>query len=286
MFGAWFTLNGNGEMTGTTWLQESGFLEGPIAITNTHSVGVVRDAILQWQVVAAGAAAVGAAGGGRDLGRRAQRHQRLPREAGARDRGSRRRARRAGRGRQRGRRHRDGLPRLQGRHRHRVAKAARRGRRLHGGRAGPVQLRPAPRPPRGAACRWARRSPTSFRASAPGCAAQRRHERCADVGPSRDADQGSIIVVVATDAPLLPHQLKRIATRAVARRSGAWAAAATTARATSSSPSPPRTRVRPAARRTCASRRCSQRPHQPALRRDDPGHRGGHPERAARAPRR
>jgi L-aminopeptidase/D-esterase-like protein len=49
VFGAWFTLNGNGEMTGTTWLQESGFLEGPVAITNTHSVGVVRDAILQWQ---------------------------------------------------------------------------------------------------------------------------------------------------------------------------------------------------------------------------------------------
>jgi D-aminopeptidase len=50
VFGAWFTLNGNGEMTGTTWLQESGILEGAIAITNTHSVGVVRDAILQWQV--------------------------------------------------------------------------------------------------------------------------------------------------------------------------------------------------------------------------------------------
>ena len=50
VFGAWFTLNGNGEMTGTTWLQESGILEGPIAITNTHSVGVVRDAILQWQL--------------------------------------------------------------------------------------------------------------------------------------------------------------------------------------------------------------------------------------------
>ena len=47
---AWFTLNGNGEMTGTTWIQESGFLEGPVAITNTHSVGIVRDAILQWQV--------------------------------------------------------------------------------------------------------------------------------------------------------------------------------------------------------------------------------------------
>jgi L-aminopeptidase/D-esterase-like protein len=50
VFGAWFTLNGNGEMTGTTWLEESGILEGPIAITNTHSVGIVRDAILQWQV--------------------------------------------------------------------------------------------------------------------------------------------------------------------------------------------------------------------------------------------
>ena len=50
VFGAWFTLNGNGEMTGTTWLEESGFLEGPVAITNTHSVGVVRDAVLQWQV--------------------------------------------------------------------------------------------------------------------------------------------------------------------------------------------------------------------------------------------
>ncbi|HUF65535.1 MAG TPA: P1 family peptidase [Gemmatimonadaceae bacterium] len=50
VFGAWFALNGNGEMTGTTWVQESGFVEDPIAITNTHSVGLVRDAILQWKV--------------------------------------------------------------------------------------------------------------------------------------------------------------------------------------------------------------------------------------------
>lgn len=50
VFAAWFALNGNGEMTGTTWVQESGFLEGPIGITNTHSVGVVRDAIIQWEV--------------------------------------------------------------------------------------------------------------------------------------------------------------------------------------------------------------------------------------------
>jgi L-aminopeptidase/D-esterase-like protein len=48
VFGAWFTLNGNGEMTGTTYLDESGFLEGPLAITNTMSVGVVRDAAITW----------------------------------------------------------------------------------------------------------------------------------------------------------------------------------------------------------------------------------------------
>jgi L-aminopeptidase/D-esterase-like protein len=45
-----FSLNGNGEMTGTAWVEESGFLEGPIAMTNTHSVGVVRDAIIAWRV--------------------------------------------------------------------------------------------------------------------------------------------------------------------------------------------------------------------------------------------
>src|SRR5258707_2283634 len=44
------SLNGNGEMTGTTWVEESGFLEGPVMITNTHSVGVVRDAVIQWRV--------------------------------------------------------------------------------------------------------------------------------------------------------------------------------------------------------------------------------------------
>jgi D-aminopeptidase len=48
VFAATYSLNGNGEMTGTTWIEESGFLESPIAITNTHSVGVVRDAIVAW----------------------------------------------------------------------------------------------------------------------------------------------------------------------------------------------------------------------------------------------
>ncbi len=49
VFAGWYTLNGNGEMTGTTWLEESGFLEGPVMITNTHSVGIVRDAVVEWQ---------------------------------------------------------------------------------------------------------------------------------------------------------------------------------------------------------------------------------------------
>ena len=50
VFGGWFALNASGEMTGTTWLEERGLIEGPIGITNTHSVGVVRDAAVSWMV--------------------------------------------------------------------------------------------------------------------------------------------------------------------------------------------------------------------------------------------
>jgi len=50
VFAGWFSQNGNGEMTGTTWIEESGFLEGPLMITNTHSVGTVRDAVVAWRV--------------------------------------------------------------------------------------------------------------------------------------------------------------------------------------------------------------------------------------------
>jgi L-aminopeptidase/D-esterase-like protein len=50
VFAGWFTLNASGEMTGTTWLEERGLIDGPIAITNTHSVGVVRDAAVEWMV--------------------------------------------------------------------------------------------------------------------------------------------------------------------------------------------------------------------------------------------
>ena len=49
-FAGWYSQNGNGEMTGTHWVEESGFLEGPVMITNTHSVGVVRDAVIAWRV--------------------------------------------------------------------------------------------------------------------------------------------------------------------------------------------------------------------------------------------
>lgn len=58
-FAGWFALNGNGEMTGTTWIDESGFLEGPVTITNTHSVGVVRDAVIAWRVAQGDADASG-----------------------------------------------------------------------------------------------------------------------------------------------------------------------------------------------------------------------------------
>jgi L-aminopeptidase/D-esterase-like protein len=50
VFAAWFAQNGNGEMTGTAWVEESGFLDLPIMITNTHSVGVVRDAVIRWRI--------------------------------------------------------------------------------------------------------------------------------------------------------------------------------------------------------------------------------------------
>jgi L-aminopeptidase/D-esterase-like protein len=49
LFGAWDTLNGCGEITGTTWLEESGLLYGPILITNTMSVNMVKDAVTKWK---------------------------------------------------------------------------------------------------------------------------------------------------------------------------------------------------------------------------------------------
>jgi D-aminopeptidase len=59
VFAGWFALNGAGEMTGTTWVEESGFLEGPVMITNTHSVGTVHDATIAWRIKQGGADATG-----------------------------------------------------------------------------------------------------------------------------------------------------------------------------------------------------------------------------------
>lgn len=59
VFGAWFAQNGNGEMTGTAWIDESGYIEGPIMLTNTHSVGTVRDAVIAYRVAQGDADASG-----------------------------------------------------------------------------------------------------------------------------------------------------------------------------------------------------------------------------------
>jgi D-aminopeptidase len=221
VFGAWFTLNGNGEMTGTTWLQESGILEGPIGVTNTHSVGVVRDAILQWQVSRPGlqpwglpvvaetwdgrlndlngfhvtaahtlAALDGARGGtvteGNVGGGTGMVCHGFKGGIGT---ASRR------------------IPAAQGGYTVGVLVqcnyGARRELRVGGVPVGEeiTDLLPC----------TATRDSTVLRGM-PRCAAESSRATAAD--DARLVGAGSIIIVVATDAPLLPHQLKRIATRA------------------------------------------------------------------------
>ena len=218
VFAAWFTLNGNGEMTGTTWIQESGLLEGPVAITNTHSVGVVRDAIIQWEVSRRNvlqpwwlpvvaetydgalndingfhvkpehvrAALDGAAGG-------------VPQEGGV-----------GG-----------GTGMVCHGFKGGIGTASRKLPDAQGGYTVGVLVQ----------CNYGARRDLRI-AGVPvgeeiqdlqGCIANddplppnAGRPRCSAAGgaaPDGNADQGSIIVVVATDAPLLPHQLKRIATR-------------------------------------------------------------------------
>ena len=224
VFGAWFTLNGNGEMTGTTWLQESGVLEGPIAITNTHSVGVVRDAILQWQVSRPGLQPWGLPvvaetydGALNDInGFHVKPEHVLSALDGAR-----------------------GGPVAEGNvgggtgmichgFKGGIGTASRRLDARDGGYTVGVLVQ----------CNYGLRRDLRI-AGVPvgeeipdlaGCVASRdstvrpRARRCDEAGrtgppPGDDAaaegqgEQGSIIVVVATDAPVLPHQLKRIATR-------------------------------------------------------------------------
>lgn len=219
VFAAWSTLNGNGEMTGTTWVQESGYLEGPIAITNTHSVGVVRDGIIKWEVsrknvlqpwwlpvvaetydgalndingfhvkeehvlaalesAAGGLPKEGVVGGGTGM-------QCLGFKGGI-GTASRR------------------LPPAQGGYTVGVLVqcnfGARRDLRIAG-------------VPVGEEITDLQSCIANNEPDAPGT--RRRHcsSSGGDTGRDNAPEQGSIIVIVATDAPLLPHQLKRIATR-------------------------------------------------------------------------
>jgi L-aminopeptidase/D-esterase-like protein len=214
VFGAWFTLNGNGEMTGTTWLQESGFLEGPIGITNTHSVGVVHAAILEWQATRPGLQPWGLPvvaetwdGVLNDIN---GFHVRKEHAIAALD------AARPG-------------PVAEGNvgggtgmvchgFKGGIGTASRRLADAEGGYTVGVLVQ----------CNYGRRRdfqvggvPVGAEiADALPCASlagEKPEEElppCSDAAAApRDLDQGSIIVVVATDAPLLPHQLKRVATR-------------------------------------------------------------------------
>src|SRR6059058_1762358 len=206
VFAGWFAMNGNGEMTGTTWVDESGFLWGPVMITNTHSVGVVRDAVIQWVV---------------RQGRMAHDEWSLPVVAETLD---------------------GGLNDINGFH---VTKedawaamdSARGGPVVEGsvgGGTGMVCNRfkggigTASRRVAGdgylvgvlVQCNYGARAPLRIAGVPVGreiADLMPCREPCGTTRSSRDArladDVGSIIIVVATDAPLLPHQLKRIAKR-------------------------------------------------------------------------
>ena len=221
VFGAWFTLNGNGEMTGTTWLQESGILEGPIAITNTHSVGVVRDAILQWQVSRPGLQpwglpVVAETWDGRlnDLnGFHVRPEHAIAALDGARG-GAVPEGNVGG-----------GTGMVCHGFKGGIGTASRRLADAQGGYTVGVlvqcnmgarrELRVAGVPvgeeiPDLGACTATRDSTVQPRM--PRCAAEDSARPSSD--DASDAGAGSIIIIVATDAPLLPHQLKRLATRA------------------------------------------------------------------------
>ena len=202
VFGAWFALNGNGEMTGTAWLEESGQLEGPVLLTNTHSVGVVRDAAIAWRVRAGGADASGY-------------WWSLPVVAETWD------------------GHLNDINgfHVRAEHAHRALETAATGPVEEGNVGGGT----------GMICHEfkcgigtaSRRLPFGAREHIVGVLVQanyglrdslriagipvgahlRDHRVYSEADPAA-GDTGSIIVVVATDAPLLPHQLKRIAKRA------------------------------------------------------------------------
>ncbi len=198
-FGGAFSLNGNGEMTGLPWLEESGLLDGPVAITNTNAVGVVRDALIQY--AARRWPAKGNAWGWTVWS--------LPVVAETWD---------------------GDLNDIYGGH----VKAAHLDQAMEAAQPGPV-VEGGVGGGTGMICyEWKGGIGTSSRRLAPkdggytvGVLVQANHGlrhqlRIAGLpvgremrdGLVRTQDAGSIIIVVATDAPLLPHQAKRLARRA------------------------------------------------------------------------
>ncbi len=196
VFAGWFSQNGNGEMTGTTWLEESGFLEGPVMITNTHSVGTVRDAVIAWRVRHGGADQTGY-------------WWSLPVVAETWD----------------GELNDVNGFHVKAEHVDEALGSAREGAVAEGNVGGGTGMvcygfkggigtasRRLPEPAGGytvgalVQCNCGRKSDLLIAGVPLG-------RELAGKG-TRDEDSGSIIIVVATDAPLLPHQLKRLARRA------------------------------------------------------------------------
>ncbi len=201
-FGAWFALNGAGEVTGTTWLEESGELEGPVLLTNTHSVGVVRDAAIAWRVRQGEADATGYWWSSAVVGETWDGH----------------------------------LNDINGFH----VRAAHVDQALEKAAAGPVEEGNVGAGT-GTICYefkcgigTSSRSVTldgrehivgvlvqanhglrdSLRIAGTPIGLHLREHRVYSEGKDAASETGSIIIVIATDAPLLPHQLKRLAKRA------------------------------------------------------------------------
>jgi D-aminopeptidase len=215
VFSAWFTLNGNGEMTGTTWIRESGFLEGPIGITNTHSVGIVRDAILRWQAKRPGLQPWGLPvvaetydGGLNDIN---GFHVTAEHTISALDGATTGKVPEGNVG--------GGTGMICHGFKGGIGTASRVLSKDDGGYTVGVLVQ----------CNYGRRSELRvggvpvgeeipdltpcMSIDNPASASTRR--RCTDADPKPDdAGAGSIIIVVATDAPVLPHQLQRVVTRA------------------------------------------------------------------------
>src|SRR5450432_936362 len=201
VFAGWYSLNGNGEMTGTTWVEESGFLEGPVMITNTHSVGVVRDAVIAWRVAHGPEDATGAwwslpvvaetwDGWLNDINGFHVKPEHVFQALGSARSGPVQEGNVGG-----------GTGMICNGYKGGIGTASRKLAAKDGGYTVGVLVQ----------CNYGRRQ--NLRISGIPVGDEIFGEDPYAFVPSDIAERGSIIVVVATDAPLLPHQLKRVARR-------------------------------------------------------------------------